>query len=471
MNFLDLIPSFTIGVHNLHSELVSIAFVLCFAGLVVYTIVALLQGSIRAVFPSLIRLAIIPIVITGLETWGDDLVNIVTGLNADIGASTGSTIFQDYQAAIARKLGTAAAAANLNQTNQTSVPLGEGEGSQGFQTTTGVLLTHYAYPGDSTPDTNSAQGIGAFPFSSAPGSLIPMYSAALTDAAAAQYHVTPGQSFTIGTSTGATYNLVYADRAPESDVRVDIYDPNNSLGGGNGFSANVASLNGGPIVQGGTGLQAMLPNPGGSIGDQFMWVIALALSWVASAVMYLMTIAQKVLYLIEIAISPVFVSFLMIPALSHLARRFFMILVGICLWPFGWAVANIMTKVLIDIAVNPSGNMGLGIANTAALATGPLAGLAYLIAIAIWVIGSTLAAPVMIGIMFAISGGSVTSMVLGSTLGSAALMGSGSASRMAGGAAGAASIVGGMGSGSAPAMSRMSAPRFSRRPEPLTEDA
>ena len=281
MNFLDLIPGFTIGVHNLHSELVSIAFVLCFAGLLVHACIALFQGSIRAVMPSLIRLAIVPILITGLETWGDNLVDIVTGLNADIGASSGSTIFQDYQAAIARKLGTAAAAANLNQTNQPNVPLGEGEGSQGFQPTTGAILTHYAYPGDSTPDSQSAQGSGAFPFSTAPGSLIPMYSAALTDAAAAQYHVTPGQSFTVSTSTGATYNLVYADRAPESDVRVDIYDPNNALGNGNNFSAGLTSLNGGPIVQGGTGLQSMLPNPGGSIGDQIMWAIALSLSWAA----------------------------------------------------------------------------------------------------------------------------------------------------------------------------------------------
>ena len=371
MNFLDLIPGFTIGVHNLHSELVSIAFVLCFAGLLVHACIALFQGSIRAVMPSLIRLAIIPILITGLETWGDNLVDIVTGLNADIGASSGSTIFQDYQAAIARKLGTAAAAANLNQTNQPNVPLGEGEGSQGLaQNATGVLLTHYAYPGDSTPDSDSAAGRGKF--SPATGSLIPMYSAALTDAAAAAYHVTPGQSFTITTSTGQTYNLLYADRAPENDNRVDIYDPNNSLGGGNDFSGQVTSLNGGPIVQGGTGLQSMLPNPGGSIGDQIMWAIALALSWAASAVMYLMTIAQKILYLIEIAISPVFISFLMIPVLSHLARRFFMILVGICLWPFGWAVANLITRVLIDVAVNPTNNPGLGAANIAALATGPL---------------------------------------------------------------------------------------------------
>ena len=474
MNFLDLIPGFTIGVHNLHSELVSIAFVLCFAGLLVHACIALFQGSIRAVMPSLIRLAIVPILITGLETWGDNLVDIVTGLNADIGASSGSTIFQDYQAAIARKLGTAAAAANLNQTNNPNVPLGEGEGSQGGgQAINGVTLTDYGYekPGDPNYDSNSARGIGAFPFSTAEGSLIANYSAALSPDMAVQYHVQPGQQFTVTTTTGQTYNLVYADKTSDALTgRVDIYSPSGELGGDN-FSQQITSLNGGPIVQGGTGLQSMLPNPGGSFGDQIMWAIALALSWAASAVMYLMTIAQKILYLIEIAISPVFISFLMIPVLSHLARRFFMILVGICLWPFGWAVANLITRVLIDVAVNPSNNTGLGAANIAALATGPLAGIAYLIIVAIWVIASTLAAPAMIAALLAIGGGPVTSMVLGSTLGSAAMMGASSASRMMGGASGAAAIAGGIGSGSAPAMNRMASPRFSRRPDPLTEDA
>jgi hypothetical protein len=458
-------------VHKLHDDLTAVAFVLCFAGILTHLCIALNRGDLRSVLPNLTRLGLIPIIIVGLETWGDTLVDIVTGLNDDIGASSGSTIFQDYQAAIARKLGTAAASANLNQTNQPNMPLGEGEGSQGFQPTNGAILTHYAYQGDSTPDTNSAQGIGAFPFSSAAGSLIPMYSAALTDAAAAQYHVQPGQSFTVGTSTGSTYNLVYADRAPQSDVRVDIYDPNNALGAGNNFSQGLTSLNGGPIVQGATGLQSMLPNPGGSIGDQVMWAIALSLSWVASAIMYLMTIAQKILYLIEIAISPVFIAFLMIPALAHLARRFFMILVGICLWPFGWAVANMVTRILIDLAVNPTMNQGLATANVAASLTGPLAGFAYLIIIAVWVIGSTLAAPAMIAILFAIGGGSATAAMFGSTLGAAALMSASTGSQMMGGAAGAASMVAGIGSGSAPSMSRMTAPRFSRRPKPLTEDA
>jgi hypothetical protein len=116
-------------------------------------------------------------------------------------------------------------------------------------------------------------------------------------------------------------------------------------------------------------------------------------------------------------------------------------------------------------------NQGLATANVAASLTGPLAGFAYLIIIAVWVIGSTLAAPAMIAILFAIGGGSATAAMFGSTLGAAALMSASTGSQMMGGAAGAASMVAGIGSGSAPSMSRMTAPRFSRRPKPLTEDA
>jgi hypothetical protein len=94
-----------------------------------------------------------------------------------------------------------------------------------------------------------------------------MYSAALTASAAKQYGLTPGQTFSI-TSGGQTYNLLYADVAPESDSRIDIYDPNGTLPGANSFSQTVDSVNGGPVVQGQSGLASMLPNPGGSIGDQ-----------------------------------------------------------------------------------------------------------------------------------------------------------------------------------------------------------
>jgi hypothetical protein len=292
-----------------------------------------------------------------------------------------------------------------------------------------------------------------------------MYSAALTASAAQQYNIQPGQSFSI-TAGGVNYNLVYADVVPatyngvSTGSRIYIYDPNGTLGKNN-FEQSVTSINGGPVVMGQSGVASMLPNPGGSIGDQVLWAITLALSWAASAVMWLMQIAQQILYEIEIAISPVFVACLMVPALTHLAKRYFMLLIGICLWPLAWAICDLVTKFLIDLAVNPSNNVGLGIASAVGTLGGPLAGLAYLIVIAIWVIGSTVLAPVFIGVLLAIGGGTATAAIFGATLGAAVTRSVQTALATAGGVGGVASVIGGIGSNGSAPISAQSASRMS----------
>jgi hypothetical protein len=108
-----------------------------------------------------------------------------------------------------------------------------------------VMLTHYAYPGDSTPDPGSANGIGNHN-----NPLTPMTSAAVSQDIAQANNLVLGQSFSV-TANGQTYNLIYAD-SPRADLtgRIDIYDPNGVLPGGNNFSANVTSLNNGPILFG-----------------------------------------------------------------------------------------------------------------------------------------------------------------------------------------------------------------------------
>jgi hypothetical protein len=465
-NFFDLLPSFMNGVHALHSDLVAVAFALSVCGLTIHAFHALINKNLAVVFPSLVRLTMVVVLIGSLETWTDMLVLGANGLRDELGATSGFDIFQDYQAAIARKMGTAAAAANFGQRQNQPGNLGQATPSplpDPTSRTNGLTLTHYAYPGDGTPDGNSARGIGAFPFSSAPGSLIPGYSAALTASAAAAYNIQPGQSFSITTVGGQTYSLVYADVAPESDQRVDIYDPQGLLPGGNSFGQSVASINGGPVVRGQTELGAFMPNPGGSVQDQIIWAFTLALSWVASAVMWLMTIAQKLLYLVEIAISPIFIGFLMIPALTYLARRFFLILVAICLWPLAWGVCNLVSKALIDIAVNPNNNFGLAIGGAAALASGPLAGLAYLLVVAVWVIGSTLLAPVFISILLATGGGPATAAIFGATLGAAASQSVSTGARLMGGPAGVVTMAAGVGSAIGSRMSG-AAQNFARRP-------
>jgi hypothetical protein len=275
------------------------------------------------------------------------------------------------------------------------------------------------------------------------------------------YNIQPGQSFSVTTTTGQSYNLLYADVAPESGQIVDIYDPSGQLGGNN-FEQFASSINGGPIVAGQSGLESMLPNPGGSIGDQVMWAIALALSLIASAIMWLMMIAQKILVIVETAISPIFIGCLMIPALTYLARRFFLTFVSVCCWPLAWGVCNLITKAIIDLAVNPNNNVGLGIANGASMVTGPLAGLAMLIVLACWVIGSTLLAPLFVNFLLGAGGGTATAAIFGATLGAAASGGA----RAMGGPVGMASIAGGVGS-----RMTVATQNFARRPMTIQKES
>ena len=116
-------------------------------------------------------------------------------------------------------------------------------------------ITAYGYPGDLTPDSNSSNGIGNHdnkltPFQGAGG----VSDAALTATAAREYGVSIGQTFTVTGANGSTYTLRYEDTAPESDSRIDIYDSNQLLTGGNdnNFSTNATSFNDGQVVNSGS---------------------------------------------------------------------------------------------------------------------------------------------------------------------------------------------------------------------------
>jgi hypothetical protein len=114
-------------------------------------------------------------------------------------------------------------------------------------------ITAYGYVGDTSPDGNSANGIGnhdnqltAFDGSSG--------DAALTAAAAQRYGVSIGQTFAVTGANGQTYTLTYEDTAPESDSRIDIYDPNQLLTGGNDntFETSATSFDGNAVANSGS---------------------------------------------------------------------------------------------------------------------------------------------------------------------------------------------------------------------------
>src|SRR5260221_810435 len=119
----------------------------------------------------------------------------------------------------------------------------------------------------------------------------------------------------------------------------------------------------------------------------FMGVFVLICSMLGMLAMWLMSLLQQILVLVCISISPIFLGCLVIPPLGQLAARFFTNYVALALWPLGWGIANLVTKALIDLAVNPSNNGGLGAFNFLG------GGYVWWLGLGLWALFSSIAAP------------------------------------------------------------------------------
>jgi hypothetical protein len=298
--------------------------------------------------------------------------------------------------------------------NRAPTALTEGDASGGFTLPSGgVKLTHYGYPNDPTPDSSSSQGIGAFPPYNTPNSLVPLQSAALSPDVAQTYGIAPGQSFNVTLANGQTMSLVYADQtASNLTGRLDIYDPMNVLGNNDGVA--VTNIDGTGVTSTQGPFSGMMSKLGDSLAIVVLWPLVHLLNLIALGAMWLMGGVQQILFMIEIAVSPIFIGFLMIPRLVGTATKFFTLLAAICLWPIGWAVANLLTLALIDIAINPTNNGGQTLFGISAMVFG------YWVLLAIWVIGSSIAAPLFVSAAL-MAGSSGIAPVLGASVGAAAL--------------------------------------------------
>ena len=87
-------------------------------------------------------------------------------------------------------------------------------------------------------------------------------------------------------------------------------------------------------------------------------IIITALLWLvgqlASLMMFWGYIFQTVILNIGYALSPLLIGFMAIPALKHTGNRYLMNLLGVLLWPLGWAVAALVTQGILDFMTDPS---------------------------------------------------------------------------------------------------------------------
>jgi TrbL/VirB6 plasmid conjugal transfer protein len=133
-----------------------------------------------------------------------------------------------------------------------------------------------------------------------------------------------------------------------------------------------------------------------SLISAFLW----CLSWVASAIVFFAYIVQKIILYMGYALAPIFIGFFAFRSLYDTARRYFLNLVGVMLWPLGWGIAGLVTQGLIDFMTDrsflhtPVAMVGyVPVTGSDAYNFQNFIGAALL---GIWLIFSTIAAPVII---------------------------------------------------------------------------
>ena len=118
-----------------------------------------------------------------------------------------------------------------------------------------------------------------------------------------------------------------------------------------------------------------------------LWVIG----FFASVMLFWAYIFQKIILNVGYALSPLLIGFMAIPAFKHIGGRYLLNLVGVLLWPLGWAVAALVTQGILDLMTNQS---FVTIDPTAQIYS--LQNQLGLVVVAFWIIFSTIAAPLII---------------------------------------------------------------------------
>jgi len=317
---------------------------------------------------------------------------MVTDLNNQIGVNQGN-VLATYMQALSTKFGTVINSSGTAATseNPANAQINPSTGFQNGGAATGVKITHYGYVGDQNGDTASRNGIGNHD-----NQLVAGTSLAFSPDLIAEYHLTIGQSVTVTLANGQTLAGRFDDTtSADLSGRVDVYDPSNSI---TFDGASVASIDGvTPTAGYDTGVAASpitlfttAAMGADGLAAFFLGMFVLILCVIGMFLMWLFSLLQQFLTAVAIGVSPIFFGLLLIRGLDGLASRFLTGFVGLCLWPLGWGIANLVTALLLDFALNTTNNVALSAINYLS------GGVLWWLGLGLWTIGSTLAAPWMI---------------------------------------------------------------------------
>lgn len=181
--------------------------------------------------------------------------------------------------------------------------------------------------------------------------------------------------------------------------------------------------------------------------EMFISGLMLLLGFLASVIVFYAYLVQKFILYVGFALAPIFIGMLAVRTLHSIGVSFLLGYVGVICWPLGWGAASLLTSGLIDFMSDQSFLAIGGITGGAGYGFQNLLGIAVL---AIWLISSTIAAPIILQKAIAtgtqvgqgLAATTMTAGVAGLTAGAGA-----AASLSAGGgaAANAAGVIGGAG--------------------------
>jgi hypothetical protein len=130
-----------------------------------------------------------------------------------------------------------------------------------------------------------------------------------------------------------------------------------------------------------------------SLAEALISVIFITLGWLASTIEWWAYILQSAILFIGYSLSPIFIGMLAFPSLQQVGRNYLFSLLGVMIWPLGWGVAGLITQGMIGFMTDQSFLSSPSVSGTALYSLQNLMGLAFL---GIWIIFSTIAAPVAI---------------------------------------------------------------------------
>lgn len=161
--------------------------------------------------------------------------------------------------------------------------------------------------------------------------------------------------------------------------------------------------------------------------EAIVYAILWLLSWLAMVVLFYVSLLQDAVLLLYWVISPLLFACFAIPMVSGLAMRHILRILGTLLWPLGLALAATITDGLIDAQTSQFGNTG----TVGGAIQYVLMNLLAVTVIAVWILFSSILAPVVIQRLFAGQAGAANLIsraaslltnvgvpLLGSTLGS-----------------------------------------------------